>query len=118
MARPQDLLVVEMSQLHEGRWRFGRHDEPHSAWGLIERNEIGGVVITRRQADRQPWRDDGVTALCLVASRPNEHRIEYDLSWKPVDSPLYRERNVTRKVLPTRGESLGERAKRFRGTSE
>ena len=66
MAGQHDVLVVEKSQVHDGLWRFGRADELPSTWGLIERNEVGGVEVKRSQGKTTPWRDDRATALCLV----------------------------------------------------
>lgn len=71
-----EVLVVERSQLRDHRWRFGRGDEPHSVWGLIERNETGGIVTAKRQEQIADWRDDSVTALCLISRHPDEPRIE------------------------------------------
>ncbi len=114
MAGQHDILVVEKSQVHQGLWRFGRADEPLSIWGLIERNEIGGVEVKRPQAETNPWRDDGTTALCLVAREPDESRIEYDLSWRPIEGPLYRPEAVTSGRVLEHRETLGERAERLR----
>ena len=93
----------------------GRADEPRSAWGLIERNAIGGVEVVRQQADSRPWRDDGVTALCLVSRSPLDDRIEYDVSWRPVDEPLYHRELVLREASVEHRETLGERATRLKG---
>lgn len=109
------LLVVERSQTREGRWRFGRADEPHSEWGLIERNDSGGVEITHPQGVAAIWRDDRATALCLAATRPDEWRIVYDLSWRPVEEPIGRPMPpaIARPASKHR-ETLGERAARLR----
>jgi hypothetical protein len=109
-------LVVEKSEVRDGLWRFGRASEPRSAWGLIERNDVGGLAATRLQLSVDTWRDDHVTALCLVASHPDWPRIEHDLSWRPVDQPLYRPRPSERAtvVASSRRETLGERAERLR----
>lgn len=114
MAGQHDVLVVEKSQVHQGLWRFGRADEPSSTWGLIERNEIGGVEVKRPQGETNPWRHDRTTALCLVAKQPDEPRIEYDLSWQPVEGSMYRPEPVAREIAPKHRETLGERAERLR----
>lgn len=109
-----DLLVIEKSQVRDDLWRFGRADEPHSIWGLIERSDVGGVAIAKPQGEATLWRDDGVTALCLVATRPNERTIEYDLSWRSLEGPLYRRAPAVATTAPHQRETLGERAKRLR----
>jgi hypothetical protein len=113
-----EVLVVERSRLRHDRWRFGRGDEPHSAWGLIERNEIGGIVVAKQQEQIADWRDDSVTALCLVARHPDEPRIEYDLSWRPAEGPLYKTDAIARESAPEHRETLGERASRLRRGSQ
>ena len=113
-----EVLVVERSRLRDNRWRFGRGDEPHSAWGLIERNEIGGIVVAKLQEQIADWRDDSVTALCLVSRHPDEPRMEYDLSWRPAESPLYKTNAIARESAPEHRETLDERASRLRGGSQ
>ena len=113
-----EVLIVERSRLRDDRWRFGRGDEPHSAWGLIERNDIGGMVVAKQQEQIADWRDDSVTALCLVSRHPHEPRIEYDLSWRPAEGPLYKTDAITRESAPEHRETLGERASRLRRGSQ
>ena len=112
-----DVLVIERSQIHDGLWRFGRADESPSIWGLMERNEVGGVDVKRPQGETIPWRDDRATALCLVARQPEEPRIEYDQSWRP--TPPIPSRSQPR--IPTRAEehrmTLGEQAEAHRRRS-
>jgi hypothetical protein len=113
-----EVLVVERSQLRDDRWRFGRGDEPHSARGLIERNEIGGIAVVKQQEQVVAWRDDSVTALCLVSRHPDEPRIEYDLSWRAAEGPLYKTDAIARESAPEHRETLGERASRLRRGSQ
>jgi hypothetical protein len=114
VADAHTVLVIERSQVRDDLWRFGRAVDPYSSWGLIERNKAGGVEVVKAQGEALPWRDDTVTALCLVARRPDEPRLEYDLSWGPVEAPLYRVDLVARAAVPERHETLGQRAERLR----
>jgi hypothetical protein len=118
MDNPRDVLVVERSQRCSGLWRFGRADEPHALWGLIERNDIGGIEVVKAQGHVERWRDDRATALCLVATRPDDARIEYDLSWRPTEGPLYASEAVVRTPVVVHHETLGERAARQRSKEE
>ncbi len=108
------VLVVERSQVRDDLWRFGRADEPHSIWGRIERNKAGGVEVVKAQGEAFPWRDDSVTALCLVAGHSDVPRLEYDLTWRPVEGPLYQRDRMARVVAYEHHETLGERAERLR----
>lgn len=117
MSPDMTVLVIEKSQVHDGLWRFGRADESPAMWGLIERNQIGGVEVKRPQSETSPWSDDRATALCLVARQPDEPRIEYDLTWRPTPPipPRTQPRN------PARAEehrmTLSERAEAQRRRS-
>ena len=105
---PHFLLVVEPSVKNPTLWRFGRADGDRRAYGLLTQDsETGAIELVQQEED--VGLSDFVTAACLVRRSTAHARIEYDLSWKPVER-VPRQARLFVQLEPEHRSTLGERA--------
>jgi hypothetical protein len=104
---PRFLLIVEPSSKDASLWRFGREGNSTKTYDLLTQDpKTGAIELVQPEEDVSV--SDFVTAACLVRRSSKRERIEYDLSWKPVESVPQQARLF---VQPERHRStLGERA--------